>query len=50
MEETLAYQKKKELGKKDLDDYFLVKLKGWLCREDTKDLQACWRNMVTNDG
>ena len=30
MEETLAYQKKKkkELVKKDLDDYDLVKLKG----------------------
>ena len=50
MEETLAYQKKKELGKKELDDYDLAKLKGWAHREDVKDLQAFWRNVVTSEG
>ena len=50
MGETLALQKKKELGKKELDDYDLAKLKGWAHRTDVKDLQAFWRNAVTSDG
>ena len=50
MEETMAYQKKKELGKKDLDDYNLAKLKGGAHREDVKDLQVFWQNVVMSDG
>ena len=50
MEETLAFQKKKELGKNDLDDYDLAKLKRSTHREDVKDLQAFWRNVVTCEG
>ena len=33
-----------------MDDYNLVKLKGWAHRVDVKDLQAFWRNMVTSKG
>ena len=50
MDETFALQKKKELGKKDLGEYDLAKLKGWAHRTDVKDLQAFWRNAVTSDG
>jgi hypothetical protein len=50
MEETLAYQKKKEFGKKDLDEFDLAKLKGWAHRRNVKDLQALWRNVVNSNG
>ena len=50
MEETLAYQKKKELRRKDVDDYDLARLKGWLHKEDVNDLQVFWRNVVASDG
>ena len=33
-----------------MDDYALAKLKGWTHREDVKDLQAFWRNVVTSKG
>jgi hypothetical protein len=50
MDETLALQKKKELGKKELDDYDLTKLKGWAHRVNVKDLQTFWQNTVTSEG
>ena len=50
MDKTFALHKKKELGKKDLDDYDLAKLKGWAHRTDVKDPQVFWRNAVTSDG
>ena len=49
IEGTLAYQKKKELVNL-FDDRDLAKFKGWLHKEDVKDLQAVGRNVITNDG
>jgi hypothetical protein len=50
MEETMAYHKKKELGKKDLDEFDLAKLKGWAHKRNVKDLHSFWRNVVNSDG
>ena len=50
MDKMLALQKKKELGKRELDDCNLAKLKGWAHRADVTDLQAFWRNAVTSHG
>ena len=40
LEETLAYQKNKELGKKDLDGFDLAKLKGWAHRRNVEEGQC----------
>ena len=40
MEETMAYQKKKESGKTYLDEFNLAKLKGWTHKRNVRGLQA----------
>ena len=50
MEETLMYQKEKELRKKDLDRSDLAKLKGLAQKRNVKGLQAFWRNVVNSAG
>lgn len=50
VEDTLAYHKKKESKTKDLREFDLPKLKGWLHKRTMKDLQAFWRIVVNIDG
>lgn len=49
MEETLAYQKKKD-PKKDLGEFDLEKLKGWTHKRNAKNFQAFWCNAVNRNG
>ena len=50
IEETMAYQKKKELGKKDLYDFDLAKLKGWTHKRNVRGLYVFWRDVVNSNG
>ena len=44
----MAYQKKK--NEKELDEYNLAKLKGWLQRQKVCGLQVCWKGAPLNKG
>ena len=50
MEEITAYQKKKELGKIDLNEFDLAKLKGWAHKRNVRGFQVFWCNVANRDG
>lgn len=50
MEDTMAFQKRKAQGKKDLNNLDKAKLKGYANVSDIRYLQSFWRKAVKSDG